>query len=114
MTIDRKEDPLFILLLDEARALKLEDAEECICIECLINVIETFWKNKRIAAKLDFLDKLLKLTNKLLEYISKLNLEESQKLLKLNDELKEKFDELELERIRQEELENSYTMQYCR
>lgn len=109
MTIDRKKDPLFVFLLEEARKLGIEAAEECICIECLIKVIAIFWENKRNAAKLDFLDKLLKFTNKLLEYISKLNLEESQKLLKLNDELKEKFDELELERIRQEEQENLYT-----
>lgn len=103
MIINRRKEPLFIILLNEARELEIEDAEECICIECLIKVIAIFWENKRNSSKLDFLDKLIKLTNKLLEYISKLNLEESQKLLKLNDEL-------ENERIRLEELENTYTM----
>jgi hypothetical protein len=99
MTIDRKKDPLFIFLLDEARELKLEDAEECICIECLINVIETFWKNKRIAVKLDLLEKLINLSNKLREYIFELRLEESKKLSKLHDEF-------ELERSKIEVQEN--------
>ncbi len=99
MTIDRKKDPLFIFLLDEARELKLEDAEECIRIECLINVIETFWQNKRIAVKLDLLEKLINLSNKLREYIFELRLEESKKLSKLHDEF-------ELERSKIEVQEN--------
>lgn len=111
MTINRRKDPLFVFLLEEARELGIEDAEECICIECLIKVIAIFWKNKINAAKLDFLDKLIKLTNKLLEYIFKLKLEESQKLLKLNDELKEKFDELELERVKIEVQKNADKIQ---
>ena len=43
MTIDRKKDPLFVFLLEEARELGIEAAEECISIECLIKVIAIFW-----------------------------------------------------------------------
>lgn len=110
MTIDRKKDPLFVFLLEEARELGIEAAEECFCLKCLIEVIEIFWENKRNAAELDLQDKLIKLsnlTNKLLEYILKLNLEESQRLLRLNDELKAKVEELELERTKIEVQKNA-------
>ena len=75
MKINRSKDALFIFLLNEARELKLEDAEKCTCIECLINVIETFWKNKLIAAELELLEKLINFLNKLHKYISDLRLE---------------------------------------
>lgn len=97
MNIDRSKDPLFIFLLYEARELNLEDAEKCTCIECLINVIETFWKNKLIAAKLDLLEKLINLSNKLHKYISDLRLEESKKLSKLHDEFELKRTKIEVE-----------------
>lgn len=107
MTINRKKDPLFAFLLEEARKLGIEVAEECFCLECLVEVIETFWKNKRNAAELDLLDKLKKLINTLLAYISKLKLEECQKLSRLNDELKAKIEELELERTKNEIQKNA-------
>lgn len=97
MKIDRSKDPLFIFLLNEARELGLEDAEECICIECLINVIETFWENKLIAAELELLEKLINLLNKLHKYISDLRLEESKKLLKVHDEFKLERSKIEVE-----------------
>ncbi len=100
MIIDRKKDILFTFLLEEARKLGIEAAEECFCLKCLIEVIETFWKNKRNAAELDFLDKLRKLINTLLTYISKLKLKESEELLKLYNELKAKIEELELEKTK--------------
>lgn len=107
MTINRKKDTLFAFLLEEARKLGIEAAEECFCLECLIEVILIFWENKRNAVELDLLDKLKKLINTLLAYISKLKLKESQKLLKLYDELKAKIEELELERAKNEILKNA-------
>lgn len=107
MIIDRKKDPLFTFLLEEARKFGIEAAEECFCLECLIEVILIFWENKRNAVELDLLDKLKKLINTLLAYISKLKLKESQKLLKLYDELKAKIEELELERAKNEILKNA-------
>ena len=107
MTINRKKDPLFAFLLEEARKLGIEAAEECFCLKCLIEVILIFWENKRNAVELDLLDKLKKLINTLLAYISKLKLEECQKLSRLNDELKAKIEELELERTKNEIQKNA-------
>lgn len=101
MRIDRRDDLLFITLLAEARDLEIEEAEECNCLECLIIAIETFWERKRNAVKLDLLNKLMELSNKLRKYFINLKLKESEKLLKLITELEEEKNRaLELERIK--------------
>lgn len=97
MKINRSKDALFIFLLNEARELKLEDAEKCTCIECLINVIETFWNKKRIAAELVLLEKLIKLSNKLNNYIFERGLKESEKLSKLYAEFELEKNKIEVE-----------------
>lgn len=74
----------------------------------IIIAIETFWERKRNAAKLDFLNKLMELSNKLRKYFFNLKLQESEKLLKLITEIeKEKNKALELERIKVEVQENA-------
>lgn len=108
MRVDRRNEMLFLSLQDEARGLEIEEAKGCSCIECLVIVIETFWARKCNDAKLDLIEELIKLSNKLQEYILNIKSKELEKffilkLLALEDELEDKkIDILKLEEMKSE------------
>ncbi len=112
MRVDRRNEMLFLSLQDEARGLEIEEAKGCYCIECLVIVIETFWARKCNIAKLDFIEKLKEISNKLHKYIIDIKPKEHEKflmlkLLLLDNELEDKkIDILKLEKIKLEVQKN--------
>ena len=79
MRVDRRNEMLFLSLQDEARGLEIEEAKGCYCIECLVIVIETFWARKCNKNKLDFIEKLKEISNKLHKYIIDIKPKEHEK-----------------------------------